>query len=109
MEVHPEVAKAMFKMMDDDGDGTLDFDEFAKGYGFIMKGNEAQRLNLLFKIFDLDDSDTLDKAEVRVMVRTIINAFNDAAVTSTGPGGTSIAAQAKVMKAKKVSERESER
>ncbi|GMH56025.1 hypothetical protein TrST_g5180 [Triparma strigata] len=101
MECHPEIAKAMFKMMDEDGDGTLDFDEFAKGYGFITKGSAAQRLNLLFKIFDLDDSDTLDKAEVRVMVRTIITAFNDAAVSSSGPGGNSIAAQAKLMKAKK--------
>lgn len=95
-------------MMDDDGDGTLDFDEFAKGYGFITKGSASMRLNLLFKIFDLDNSDTLDKvsnstitslhylllpqkspqAEVRVMVRTIITAFNDAAVSSTGPGGS---------------------
>ncbi|GMH72549.1 hypothetical protein TL16_g05945 [Triparma laevis f. inornata] len=125
MEVHPEIAKAMFKMMDDDGDGTLDFDEFAKGYGFITKGSASMRLNLLFKIFDLDNSDTLDKvsnstitslhylllpqkspqAEVRVMVRTIITAFNDAAVSSTGPGGSSIAAQAKLMKAKKAAEK----
>ncbi|GMI23680.1 hypothetical protein TrCOL_g12528 [Triparma columacea] len=105
MEVHPQIAAAMFKMMDDDDDGTLTFDEFVRGYGFITKGDPANRLNLLFKIFDLDGSDTLDKAETKVMVRTILTSFHETAQTAEGPGGTSIAARAKIMKAKAAGEK----
>jgi len=101
MEVHPQIATAMFKVMDEDGDGTLTFDEFVKGYGFITRGDAKHRLELLFKIFDLDGSDTLDKGETKLMIRTILISFNEAAQESEGPGGTGIAAQAKLMKAKK--------
>jgi Ca2+-binding EF-hand superfamily protein len=100
MEVHPQIASAMFKMMDDDGDGTLTFDEFVRGYGFITKGTPQNRLNLLFKIFDLDGSDTLDKAETKIMVRTVLTSFHETAQSADGPGGSGIAAQAKIMKAK---------
>lgn len=103
MQLHPQVASAMYKMMDDDGDGTLDFDEFAKGYGLITRGDVKQRLNLLFKIFDLDESDTLDMAETRLMVRTILRSFHEAATNATGPGGAGIAAKSKLMRAKKES------
>jgi Ca2+-binding EF-hand superfamily protein len=105
LQLHPAVGKAMFKMMDKNSDGKISWDEFWRGYGNVSKGTNAVRLDILFTIFDLDGGDTLDRGEVALLVRTIIKSFHAAAVNAEGAGGTSIAQQAKLMKAKEAAEK----
>jgi len=100
LQLHPQIGKAMFKMMDRNNDGKVSWDEFWRGYGNVAKGDNSTRLDILFSTFDLDGGDTLDKAEVALLVKSVIKSFHKAAVDSDGAGGTSIAQQAKLMKAK---------
>ena len=99
--IHPRIASAMFAMMDTDNNGTLDFFEFAVGYGCVTRGTVTARLNLLFRIFDADGNDSLDLAEVKAMLRCVLKSFHYAAKTATGPGGAGIAQAGKLCKARR--------
>ncbi|XP_012817881.1 calcyphosin-like protein isoform X1 [Xenopus tropicalis] len=59
----------VFRIMDDDGNKTLDFKEFSKGlsdYGVMMDKTETQEL---FSVFDKDGSGTIDFDEFLVTLR----------------------------------------
>jgi len=107
LSVHPQIASAMFKLMDSDGNGTLDFHELVTGYGMVTRGNNEDRIKLLFKIFDLDGNNTLDEAETLVMCRTCMKSFHETAVSTSGPKGTGISQQKLLFKAKKLAENQS--
>merc|ERR1712066_777272 len=58
-----------FKIMDDDGNRSLDFNEFKKGlgdYGVNVDKNEAQQM---FESFDKDGSGTIDFDEFLINLR----------------------------------------
>jgi len=107
LNVHSQIAAAMFKLMDTDNNGTLDFDELVAGYAMITKGSNVERVKLLFKIFDLDGSGYLDKAETLVMCRVCMKAFHETAISSHSPRGTGIAQQKYLFEAKKYAENQS--
>ena len=101
MKVHSSISGAMFKVIDTDNDGTLDFLELVKGWGTVTRGSRVQRLNLLFAIFDTNNDKSLDKAEVKVMVRSIIKSFHAAAMATTGVGGSNLSQVANLKKAQR--------
>ena len=54
----------IFKSLDTDGSGCLEFDEFAKGYQEINPNVSMVQLKAMFKEADLDGNGTVDLYEV---------------------------------------------
>jgi Ca2+-binding EF-hand superfamily protein len=61
--------RRQFKIMDDNGSGTLDINEFRKGIHDFSIEIDEKDIDGLFKAFDLDGSGAIDFDEfIRVVV-----------------------------------------
>eukprot|EP00127_Corallochytrium_limacisporum_P000281 Clim_evm28s9 gene=Clim_evmTU28s9 len=53
----------LFAAFDEDNDGTIDFMEFIKGFNVFLKGSFDEKLELTFKLIDVNRNDHLDRDE----------------------------------------------
>ena len=65
--------RRQFKIMDDNGSGTLDIHEFRKGIRDFQIGIEGQDVDNLFKAFDLNNNGDIDYDE---FVRAVVGPMN---------------------------------
>ena len=65
-ELH--TAMSTFKAFDSNHDGSLTLQEIAIGFSQLSSDNSKTRLKTLFKIYDLDKNEKLDKDELRDMI-----------------------------------------
>jgi len=56
--------KELFRVMDKNGDGTVNFVELCAGLSVMLKGTTKEKLALSFAIYDQDGSGKLTKAEM---------------------------------------------
>jgi len=61
----------LFKALDENRDGHVDFKELACGVSAACRGPEMERQKFCFKIFDEDNDGVLSKVEVRRMVEAM--------------------------------------
>jgi len=59
----------IFKCMDDDDSGTVDFQEMCAFCNLLAKGTEDDKFKFLFKACDVSDSGSIDKEEMRTMIK----------------------------------------
>ena len=71
----------MFALCDTDGNGFISFREFADMTVIFAKGSPDQKLELMFRMYDVDNSGTLEKHEFRKMLKSMMELVN-ASVTS---------------------------
>ena len=71
----------MFALCDTDGNGFISFREFADMIVIFAKGSPDQKLELMFRMYDVDNSGTLEKHEFRKMLRSMMEMVNASVAT----------------------------
>eukprot|EP00005_Dracoamoeba_jomungandri_P006271 CAMPEP_0174262276 /NCGR_PEP_ID=MMETSP0439-20130205/12884_1 /TAXON_ID=0 /ORGANISM="Stereomyxa ramosa, Strain Chinc5" /LENGTH=202 /DNA_ID=CAMNT_0015346965 /DNA_START=99 /DNA_END=707 /DNA_ORIENTATION=+ len=59
----------LFDLLDINGDGVLDLQEFVIGLSFLCKGSIEEKLELSFKAYDLDGNGFITKDELQHMFK----------------------------------------
>ena len=62
-------ANRLFEQIDLDKNGTLDIQEFVSGLSMLCKGSIDEKLELSFKIYDLDGNGFIEKHELEQMFK----------------------------------------
>ena len=81
----------VFRVLDDDGSGTIEWEEFIEALSSLEKGSREKRTGFLFQCYDEDDDGEISAAELykfflsslRIRVTPYISEVRGAAV---GPG-----------------------
>jgi len=68
---HEALVNRIFKCMDDDNSGTVDFQEMCSFCNLLAKGDEKSKLEFLFNACDVSDSGSIDIGEMRSMIKTM--------------------------------------
>jgi len=63
----------MFTVFDQDQNGLIDFNELMLGLSTFSKGTVEQKLKMIFKSFDLNGDNLLDKSEITQMFQTLFS------------------------------------
>mmetsp|Transcript_111580 Transcript_111580/g.216084 ORF Transcript_111580/g.216084 Transcript_111580/m.216084 type:complete len:259 (+) Transcript_111580:71-847(+) len=66
---HEILANRIFKCMDDDDSGTVDFQEMSAFCNLLAKGTEEDKFKFLFNACDVSDSGNIDIGEMRTMIK----------------------------------------
>ena len=72
----------IFYAFDRNNDGTVDFDEFAAGFAMLASGSKSEKLQLAFRMFDVDGDGYISTLEMWRYLRsflTVLLALNGAA------------------------------
>eukprot|EP01100_Stratorugosa_tubuloviscum_P011367 TRINITY_DN506_c1_g1_i2.p1 TRINITY_DN506_c1_g1~~TRINITY_DN506_c1_g1_i2.p1 ORF type:complete len:226 (-),score=111.43 TRINITY_DN506_c1_g1_i2:144-821(-) len=73
----------LFQMLDVNGDGSLDLQEFVGGLSLLCKGSMEEKLAISFKIYDLDGNGYITHSELVQMFKSVwISGLRALAVTS---------------------------
>lgn len=59
----------LYVILDDDGDGSLDYSEFALGLSKCLRGGLDDKLRLMFDMYDRDKSGAVEVSELILMVQ----------------------------------------
>jgi len=60
----------LFTLLDTNGDGTVDLQEFVTGLSMLCKGSVEEKLALSFKAYDLDGNGFISKDELALMFKS---------------------------------------
>jgi len=60
----------LFTLLDTNGDGTVDLQEFVSGLSMLCKGSVEEKLALSFKAYDLDGNGFISKDELALMFKS---------------------------------------
>jgi len=60
----------LFTLLDTNGDGTVDLNEFVSGLSLLCKGTIEEKLALSFKAYDLDGNGYISKDELALMFKS---------------------------------------
>ncbi|KAJ3261510.1 Neuronal calcium sensor 1 [Boothiomyces macroporosus] len=64
-------ASMIFQLIDIDQNNEIDFEEFIQALNVSAKGTVEERLEVSFKLFDLDEDDRISPAEMLAVVDSI--------------------------------------
>ncbi|CAF0736842.1 unnamed protein product [Brachionus calyciflorus] len=65
----PFLAQRLFGYLDKDGSGTLSLREFINGLEVVVNGSQEEKMEFLFKVFDVDNDGVIDYDEMRMMLK----------------------------------------
>jgi Ca2+-binding EF-hand superfamily protein len=65
----PFLAHRLFEYLDKDKSGTLTLHEFINGLEVVVNGTQEQKIEFLFKVFDIDGDGVIDFNEMRMMLK----------------------------------------
>ena len=60
--------KHLFRSLDKDGNGQLDFSEFAEAMSLLQRGTSAERLGWFFRICDVDGNGVITRDELEEVI-----------------------------------------
>ena len=66
----------MFQLIDQDGNGFVSFREFLDMIVIFAKGSPEDKIKLMFDMYDVDRSGTLEKEEFKKMLRAMMELVN---------------------------------
>jgi len=67
------LALRMIAIFDEDGDGTVDFQEFIGGLSaFSSKGNKEEKLRFAFKVYDMDRDGYISNGELFIVLKMMV-------------------------------------
>lgn len=62
------LVKRIFDLVDTDGTGFIDFDEFLVFAAHLYSDDKRKRLEFVFRMYDLDDDGAIEKDDVRTLI-----------------------------------------
>lgn len=66
---HKTVGEVIFRMLDEDGNANIEFDEFVEGLNaFMPQAPFEKKVQMCFRAFDEDGGGTISKDEVRAII-----------------------------------------
>jgi Ca2+-binding EF-hand superfamily protein len=65
----------MFNAFDTNGDGSVDFAEFAAGFSLLCAGPKSEKLSLAFRLFDLNGDGLISRVELALYLRSFMLAL----------------------------------
>ena len=65
----PFLAERLFSYLDTDKSGTLTLHEFINGLEVVVNGSQENKMQFLFKVFDVDGDGHLDYDELRMLLK----------------------------------------
>jgi len=67
------LATRMIAIFDEDGGGTVDFQEFVSGLSaFSSKGNKEEKLRFAFKVYDIDRDGYISNGELFIVLKMMV-------------------------------------
>lgn len=66
-----EFARVLFSLFDENGDGTIEFDEFLMALSVTSRGKVEEKLEWAFKLYDLNGDGSITKEEMLKMIKAI--------------------------------------
>jgi Ca2+-binding EF-hand superfamily protein len=81
----------LFVLLDTNGDGTIDLQEFVTGLSMLCKGTIEDKLKVSFRAYDLDGNGTISKEELSLMFKQAWLSGFRALVASHGKSGDEMA------------------
>ncbi|KAI1339034.1 calcineurin subunit B [Xylariaceae sp. FL0016] len=67
------LATRMIGILDEDGGGDVDFQEFVSGLSaFSSKGNKEQKLRFAFKVYDIDRDGYISNGELFIVLKMMV-------------------------------------
>jgi Ca2+-binding EF-hand superfamily protein len=73
----PLLAEQYFNAFDDNGDGKIDFAEFATGLSVVQRGSVDERLRFMFDAYDADRNGVLTFDELYRLVKAVVTVRGD--------------------------------
>lgn len=67
------LASRLIEIFDEDGNGTVDFEEFITGLSaFSSKGQKEEKLRFAFKVYDIDRDGYLSNGELFIVLKMMV-------------------------------------
>lgn len=59
------------------GQGSIDFEKFLNAVGILSKGTLDEKLELIFKMFDIKNANVIERSDLKRMMLSILNSMLD--------------------------------
>lgn len=93
LETAAFLCNRIFDVIDEDGNGSCNFDEFLYYMNTLIYGSRKEKAAQSFKMLDVEKTGTIRKKDIEAMVRGVSQLWN----SLTGSRSTSIIFNTKVM------------
>ncbi|XP_069018262.1 guanylyl cyclase inhibitory protein [Embiotoca jacksoni] len=80
-----EYAEQIFRTLDNNGDGVVDFREYVMAISMLIEGSAVEKLRWSFKLYDKDRDGTITKDEMLEIMQAVYKMNVAAALTKPNP------------------------
>ncbi|XP_022056236.1 guanylyl cyclase inhibitory protein [Acanthochromis polyacanthus] len=80
-----EYAEQIFRTLDNNGDGVVDFREYVTAISMLIEGSAVEKLRWSFKLYDKDKDGAITKDEMLEIMRAVYKMSSAAALTKPNP------------------------
>ncbi|KAJ0069940.1 hypothetical protein NL108_017423, partial [Boleophthalmus pectinirostris] len=80
-----EYAEELFRTLDNNGDGLVDFREFVLGVSLLLEGSAVEKLHWSFKLYDKDKDGAITRDEMLGIMQAVYKMTVAASLTPQNP------------------------